>query len=178
MLNAFPIAKPLGFSLIEMMIGIAIVAIVMVLGIPSYRAWIQNTQIRNAAESIQNGLQRARAEAVGRNANVAFTLTDPLGVDSSWAVSVVNGGAVIESRPSSEGSKNVTRTVLPAGATTITFNNFGGIVVNADTLTQINLDSSLLAPADSRDLRVTIGIGGNTKMCDPNLAPGTSPRAC
>jgi type IV fimbrial biogenesis protein FimT len=171
------LTKPSGFSLIELMIAIVIVSLVIVLGVPSYSVWIQNTQIRNAAESIQNGLQLARGEAVKRNTNVAFVL----GTNSSWVVSVVSSGEVIEARPSSEGSKNVTRTVSPGGATTVTFNSFGGVGANADAsapFTQIVLDSSLLAPADSRDLRITIGIGGNIRMCDPNLATGTSPRAC
>ncbi|MBI5430215.1 MAG: GspH/FimT family pseudopilin [Nitrosomonadales bacterium] len=176
-LSAFPTAKPLGFTLIEVMIAIAIIAIAMVLGIPSYRVWVQNTQIRNAAESIQNGLQRARAEAVSRNTNVAFVF----GAGSSWTVSVVNSGEVVESRSSKEGSTNVSVATAPAGSTTFTFNNFGARAANADgsaAPTQINLDSTLLSAADSRDLRVTLGIGGQTRMCDPNLVPGSSPRAC
>lgn len=158
------------------MIAVVIMGIVLTLALPSFQIWIQNSQIRNAAESIQNGLQRARAEAVSRNTNVAFVL----GANTSWVVSVVSSGEVIESRSVNEGSKNVTRTVLPAGATTITFNNFGAIVANADgsaILAQVDLDSSVLAPADSADLRVTVGIGGNSRMCDPN-APASSTRAC
>lgn len=176
-MSALPKNKPRGFTLIEVMVAIAIIAISMVLGIPSYRAWVQNTQIRNAAESIQNGMQRARAEAVKRNANVAFTL----GANSSWTVRVVNTGEQVDARNSNEGSNNVTVAATPGGATTLTFNNFGARVANADgsaPLTQIDMDSSLLSAADSRDLRVTVGIGGNVRMCDPNLAPGSSPRAC
>lgn len=164
-----------GFSLVELMIGIVVMGILLGLAVPSFRTWMQNSQIRNAAESIQNGLQRARGEAVARNANVEFVL----GADSSWVVKRV-GGATIETRPAKEGSKNVTRTVLPAGATTVTFTNLGGIGLNADgsaTLTQVDLDSPLLSPADSQNLRVTIGLGGNARMCDPN-APVSSPRAC
>ncbi|HUW26604.1 MAG TPA: GspH/FimT family pseudopilin [Gallionella sp.] len=176
--------KQSGFSLIELLIGIAIMAILMGLAMPSFQTWLQNSQIRNAAESIQNGLQRARSESVGRNTNVEFVL----GAGSSWTVQVV-GGDVIESRSASEGSKDVTVTALAADsspATTITFNNFGGVGVppkqplNTDDsapFVQVDLDSSVLSPADSQELRVTIGIGGNVRMCDPN-ASGTSPRAC
>jgi type IV fimbrial biogenesis protein FimT len=176
-LSAFHKAQPYGFTLVELMIGIAIFSITLTFGVSSYRTWVQNTQILNAAESIQNGIQRTRAEAVKRNGNVAFNL----GANSSWEISVVNGGEVIESRSGSEGSKNVTVSVTPVGATTITLSNLGGVVTNADatvTLTQVDLDSSVLAPADSRDLRVTIGLGGIVRMCDPNLATGSSPRAC
>lgn len=176
MLNAFPKPKPLGFSLIELLIGVVIMAILLGLAMPSFQTWLQNTQIRNAAESIQNGLQRARAEAVGRNTNVEFVL----GAGSSWVVRVA-GGADIESRSGSEGSRNITATVTPAGATTVTFNNFGGVLAaNADAsapFTRVDLDSPMLAAAASQELRVTIGLGGNVRMCDPN-APVSSPRAC
>lgn len=174
MLNACPKSKHLGFSLVELMIGVAILAILAGLAMPNFQTWIRNSQIRNAAEAVQNGLQRARAEAVARNTNVAFAL----GADSSWTISVVSAPVPpIESRSANEGSKNVTRTELPVGATTITFNNFGVIAANADasaTLTQVDL----AAVGGTQNLRVTIGVGGNARMCDPNLAAGSSPRAC
>ena len=177
MLNAPIKSRPLGFSLIELMIGVVVLAILMCLAMPSFQAWLQNTQIRNAAESIQNGLQRARAGAVGRNTDVEFVLT----AGSSWTIRVVSSGEVIESRSGSEGSRDVTVAVTPLGATTVTFNNVGSVkATNADfsaPFTQVDLDSSVLAAADSQELRVTIGFGGNVRMCDPN-APAGSPRAC
>lgn len=176
MLNTPAKSVPLGFSLIELLIGIAIMAILAGLAMPSFQAWLQNAQIRNAAESVQNGLQRARAEAVGRNTNIEFVL----GAGSSWVVQLTDG-TDIESRSGSEGSRDVTVTVTPAGATTVTFNNFGGLLAaNADAslpFTQVDLDSSVLAATDSQELRITIGLGGNVRMCDPN-APVSSPRAC
>ena len=157
--------------------------ILLALALPSYRIWVQNTQIRNAAESILNGLQKAKAEAVARNTNIAFAFTNiASGVvaDSSWNISVEAAASGIESRSAMEGSRNVRITVTPAAATTITFNSFGAVVANSGasaTFTQIDLDSSVLAPVDSADLRVTVGAGGNARMCDPNVsAPNT--RAC
>lgn len=165
-----------GFSLIELMITVVILSIAIALGIPSYRTWVQNTQVRNAAESIVNGMQLARGEAVKRNSSVAFTLN---GAASAWTVSVVAGGAVIETRGAGEGSKNVELTILPLGATTITFNNFGAADNDPNNLTQIDLTSPLLAPGDKRDLRITIGIGGSVRMCDPDpMLAASDPRKC
>lgn len=192
-MNALPITKPSGFSLIELMIGITILAILLGLALPSFQTWLKNTQIRNAAESITNGLQRARAEAVALNTNVAFVL----GADSSWTVDYVVSPPAppppappparpIDSRSATEGSKNVTLTALAADlatpATTITYNNLGQVVVNAASLTRVNLgiDSNHDGVFDTgyQNLRVEINAGGGARTCDPSLAVGSSSRAC
>ncbi len=64
-----------GFTLIELLVGITIVGILFIMGVPSFKSWIQNAQIHTATEAIQNGLELARAEAVRRNTLVRFQLT-------------------------------------------------------------------------------------------------------
>lgn len=178
-------SKSSGFTLIELMIGITIFALTLSLGVSSFRTWIQNTQIRNAAESIQLGIQRARAEAVKRNAEVKFVLqgTNPDWV-ASWEVSTPT--ETIESSSGREGSKNVSARGYDNGGndvTTVTFSNLASVMSNADasaTLRRVALDSTTLDAADSRDLEVRIGlggVGGNVRMCDPNLA-APNPMAC
>lgn len=169
-----------GFSLIEMMIAIVILAIVTSLALPSYRAWIQNTRTRTAAESIQNGLQVARAEAVKRNASVQFAM----GVNSAWTVGCVtvtaDCPAVIQSRAASEGSSaDINVVVTPAGNTAVVFNSFGTVSAAPAPFTQIDVSSAVLSVADSRNLRVTLGMGGNARMCDPATSLSASdPRKC
>ncbi|MGH8755835.1 MAG: pilus assembly FimT family protein, partial [Burkholderiales bacterium] len=65
-----------GFTLIELMIVIAVVGVLLTLGLPEAATWIQNTKIRAKSESISNGLQLARAEAVRRNTRIQFMLTN------------------------------------------------------------------------------------------------------
>jgi|WetSurMetagenome_2_1015567.scaffolds.fasta_scaffold789418_1 type IV fimbrial biogenesis protein FimT len=156
MLNLPSRKKTSGFSLIELMMAIVILVILISIGVPSFRTWLMNAQVRNAASSITSGLQRARAEAVTRNTNVSFTL----GTDTSWTIDVVAPASQIESRPASEGSQNVT--VSPSGPITITFGSLG--IVAGGTARQFDFS----APGSSRNLRVTIGVSGNAKMCDPN----------
>lgn len=167
MLITKPKTSQSGLTLIEMLIAVVILGILTAVAVPNFRIWMQNAQVRTAAEAITNGLQKARAEAVSRNTNVEFILA----ADSAWTIRQA-GGATIESRPGSEGSKDVTITTIPAAAT-ITFNNFGGVVTNADgsaQLAQIDFEAS----GADRPLRVNIGVGGNARMCDPNLSAGSS----
>lgn len=161
-----------GFSLVELMVGIAILAVTMTLAIPSYSVWMQNTRIRTAAESIQNGLQLARAEAVQRNTKIEFLLD---GTHSGWSVGCKDPAgdcpAEIQSHPASEGSSvDITVTTTPVDSDSLVFNRFGRISTDATDpkpFIQMDINSSKLSVTDARPLRVTIGVGGNARLCDP-----------
>ncbi len=181
-----PSRKVLGFSLIELLIAVSIIGILASLAVPSYRVWVQNNRIRNAAESIQNGIQLARAEAVSRNASVQFDLR---GTNSAWTVCVTPDPAgscpnpddvtTVQSRTIGEGS-SADITVTPSVASPYVFNSLGVLTPApvAGTVT-IDIDNSALSTTDSRDLRIVIGVGGSSKMCDPALpSAGTDPRRC
>ena len=143
-----------GFSLVELLITLAIMGILLALAAPSYQLWISNTRIRTTAESIQNGLQLARAEAVRRNDQIRFQLTSSADgscvlstTESNWIVSYDNpagncAGAmlneafpasdavnnlsprIIQTRSAVEGSRNV---VVSAGQSTLIFNGLGRV---------------------------------------------------
>jgi type IV fimbrial biogenesis protein FimT len=78
----------MGFSLIELLITVAIAGILLALGASSYRIWISNMRVRTAAEAIQNGLQLARGEAVRRNTQISFQLMSS--VDNGCILSAPN----------------------------------------------------------------------------------------
>ena len=69
-------ANKRGFSLIELMVVIAIVSVLMSLGIPAFINYLHNVRLRVAAESFLSGIQSARAEAIRLNSNVQFLLTN------------------------------------------------------------------------------------------------------
>lgn len=188
-MGAIRTAVERGVTLIELLTVIAVIGLVIFLALPNYRVWIQNTQVRNATEAIFNGVQLARGEAVRRNDMVQFIL----GPGTQWTVgcqtAVADGDgdgvddcpAAIQARTEEEGgTTTVALTLLPGGATTVTFNGLGRVVANVDgspSISEVRVDSQNLSAADSRDLRVTISVGGSIKMCDPNVA-APDPRTC
>jgi type IV fimbrial biogenesis protein FimT len=168
--------KQAGFSLVEMMIAVAVIGILAAVSIPSYRTWIENTKVRTATESILNGIQLARSEALARNTPVRFTL----GANSAWAVNCVTAAkcadkpaGLLGSRSNQEGDTS-TVAVNSGGNSIVVFDNLG--IKSTSVASQISQVDVSLADAD-RDLRITIGGGGNVRMCDPN-ATSTDPRRC
>jgi type IV fimbrial biogenesis protein FimT len=117
-------ARQNGVSLIELIIGIAVLSLLLAVGMPSFGLWIQNAQTRTAAESVLSGLQLARSEAVKRNAGVRFTLTSSTGL-VAWEVGCVDARgdtcpALIQVQSADEGGGNARvgiSTVTPTAST-------------------------------------------------------------
>lgn len=176
------VSRQAGFTLIELMIVLVIVAIGLVVALPSYSTWMANSRVRNAAESILNGIQLARAEAVMRNARVQFVSTATSDWTVGCSVPTATCPAVIQTRVASEGSRGVRVTESNSGtANTVFFNGFGSSVTTAGAAgparVDFDIDSSVLSAADSRELRVSVFRSGSARMCDPNLG-GADPRRC
>jgi type IV fimbrial biogenesis protein FimT len=172
-----PRALSRGFTLVELMISLTVIAVLAVLGAPSFFEWLQNTQTRSATEAVLNGIQVARAEAIQRNAKVRIVFAPP---SSGWTVSVDSDGTAIQARSGNEGTSNASLAVTPSGATTITFAPLGSVTTNTDasaSITQVDMTNSKYAAA--RTLRILVTGGGSIRMCDPSAALSvTDPRRC
>jgi type IV fimbrial biogenesis protein FimT len=167
-----PFAKAGGFSLIELMIVLAIMGLLLVLGVPSFSLLLQNAQVRTAAESVENGLNLARVEAVRRNALVSFTL-----VGNDWTVALVSAPTPAIQQRTNAGTPNA----VIAGAAAVTFNGLGRVAPPPGDPIVFTVknptagDCQITGPV--RCLDVTVLFGGKIKLCDPAVA-ATDPRAC
>lgn len=190
-----------GVSLIEIVIVMVILGLVAVAVGPEISQQLRNLQVRNAAEGLQAGLQKARSEAIARNANVRFTLVSALSSNcvasssgNSWIVSLddpsgkCNQGAsatdaprIIAVQSGADGSTLAavvaTRSNLSTPESSITFNGFGR-PVDANQLARIVV-SSTVSPADHRSYRLDVSPIGSVRMCDPKVSTSSDdPRRC
>ncbi|MEO6934009.1 MAG: GspH/FimT family pseudopilin [Collimonas sp.] len=185
-----------GFSLIELMVTIAVAAILMGVAIPSFTTWIQNTKIRSTAETLQNGIRLAKIEAVRRSRLVDFRLTslnpekDAITSASGTNWYVQQHSALLDSdtsdanynlyvQGSSVTAANVTVTLSPAtspGVATLTFNSLGRLENAGAAVYAVDID---IPKGSYRKLRVLVTQSGQIRMCDPQITFSTStPTGC
>jgi type IV fimbrial biogenesis protein FimT len=158
-----------GFTLIEMMIAVAVLAVILSLGVPSFQTFMAHTRLRTTAEAILNGVQLARAEAVRRNTEVRFDLASDLG----W--SVVAAGTTLQARSAAEGSKGITLDVRPTAASAVTFNGMGRVAANNPAGASL---TRIVVSGGTKSRRIDIATGGLIRICDPEVSAVGDPRKC
>lgn len=194
-----------GFSLVELIVGLAILALLVTLGVPQYATFLANARLRATAEGINNGLNLARAEAVKRNARVELVLTDEEPIEAlvnvlpqstsgaNWVVRewvpATGSYNFIEGKVGAEGSGKSTGTgVVVASSSTdatydgrVIFTGFGGMAIGQPISFQITYPGAGLCAAANGPLRclnVNITPGGQIRICDPKVTDAKDTRAC
>lgn len=197
-----------GFTLVELAVGLAVLAILLAAGIPSFAQWIRDAQIRNASESLQSGIQRARVEALRRNRPVTFwlvSLADHRVMDdtctlsasgASWVVSIddptgqcatdlsdTTTPRILEKQTAGEGHLRTTVTartaVAPAGITANRITFNGfGRIVQDNSPIGWIGIDSTTSHEDNRTLELHISAAGEVRVCDPLITDTGDPRKC
>lgn len=197
-----------GFSLVELMVGVSILAVLLALALPSFSDWVRNNQVRMTAESLREGLQLARSEAIRRNTRVRLQLVNAL--DSTCALStagpywVMNAGASVT--PAGNCGAAVSQTVSPfviqsspvtsaigkatvaasGGVAVVAFDAAGRQAPTTNPTTPVNLfrvdisspAGTCLPGGNVRCLRVVVTANGEVRMCDPAQTAATDPARC
>lgn len=75
-----------GFSLVELMITVAILGIVLAIAVPSMSDFLDQRKVINAGEAVYSELQYARSEAIARSQNVFVSFST--NGTATWSVGV------------------------------------------------------------------------------------------
>ncbi len=188
-----------GFSLVELMVAISVLAILIAVSMPSFTTWIRNAKVRTVADALQSGLRLAQGEAQRRTHTVVFFLTNSKACNTS--ATAIAGGSYWQARvvpdPLLTGDvaeavqcgvlTDVSSGINLTSATTALCFGGDGRQTSATNPASIGVDCTAAAatynvvPAisnpENRPLRLTVSLAGSIRMCDPNKS-STAPDGC
>jgi type IV fimbrial biogenesis protein FimT len=197
-----------GFTLIELMVTLAVLAALLMTVTPLVRDWMLDIEIRNAAESISSGLSRARALAVQRNEPVMFSLVSndaqPGTLDNSctlsatsasWVISLDNpAGQCDQSLGATSGARLVERHARGDGSAGVRVEVRDANCRSSASHAQVVFNGYGRAQTDpapircivithpgsttARTLHVVLNSGGAVRTCDPAATDPLDTRRC
>jgi type IV fimbrial biogenesis protein FimT len=86
-----------GFTLIEMLIVVAIIAIAGLIALPNYLVWQSRSELRQAVTEVQNQLLLARMAALSRNAPVTVAISLANGAVQTTTTNAATGVQIMGS---------------------------------------------------------------------------------
>lgn len=163
-----------GFSLVELMVTVAVVAIVAALALPSLTSVINNNRLTSQANELVSGLQTARSEAVRRNASVTLCGSADgsacaTGTDEPWERWIILTGTEVLRDATVKPPVQVN-----SGVASITFSSDGLARTATGLLTDdITVCIPTTSPPENKRL---VGIGSGSRVS--TTASGTGEGTC
>jgi len=173
-----------GFTVIELMIAVAVLAIITSLALPSYRAIMEKRQVTSGAERLSAFLGSVQLESIKRYENV--TVSYERGSDS-WCIGIVSGTEACECTDTNidtasckiddavriidQDNVNYSGTVDGvSGDGAFVFDPTRGVIFDDSSLSDFDAGASwdLLSENGSYALRVRINPIGRVSLCSPD----------
>jgi type IV fimbrial biogenesis protein FimT len=133
-------------SLIELLVALAVMALLIGMGMPAMTDWMQNVRVRSTAEALSSALQLARSEAVRTNGTVIFQVTTSIGNDcavstsgSSWVISLCPAEGACGAAPNRNQLRPADGCAGTADPMILAKGNFEG-----STGAELNMDNSMI----------------------------------
>lgn len=177
-------ARPnLGFTLVELMVAVAVLAVMLALAVPSFTDFFDRSRVRGAADGLVSLIATARGEAVKRSRNVTVSMG---GSTTAWCIGANEAAtpaaaaefaasAACDCTSSSECFVDGVRRAasesdfpgVQVSAVTMSF-VFDGKLGNVATLDARSVD--LTSPAGKYTVRMNVSPLGQSTLCVPSGA--------
>jgi len=174
-----PKRRPRGFSLIEAMVVVAVIAVVATTAVPGLVAFIDGRRLEASATALAADVQFVRTEAVARNQPIRISFYAG-GANTCW---VVHTGAAAECRCSAAAPAVCTgdaveiKTVVLVAADRVSVNaNVASITFDPLHGTSTPTGTLRLVGTGGRAVHHVVNVMGRVRSCTPNGVPGW--RAC
>lgn len=141
-------ARRAGFTLIETMVVLALLAILASLAGPAMSRFVASQRVKSSASSLHLALVKARSEAIKRNGTVSVQPITGTNWNSGW--NVVSGTTVLDVSPA---NARVEVTTTPSGTGLVSFRADGRTSTGA-------IEFDLKSPLASSFRRVCIDAAG------------------
>lgn len=184
-------SKNKGFTVIELMVAVAVIAIITSLALPSYRTLIEKRDVTSGAEQLAAFISAARMESVKRNEQIAIysmgeqcigyyaydrddprnscncLQTDPTQADAC-SIDEFNDGTAWRLHALNLGTLNkpvqVTDITLGGGDDLVIFDPIRGMLVD-DDLVAMPLEVQMKSRQDTYGLSVRLSATGRVSTC-------------
>lgn len=148
-----------GFTLVELLVSLAVLAVVMGLAVPSIRDYLLNQRVRSVAFDLAASLLQTRSEAGKRSANVTITQAAG-GWQNGWTITLDDGTVITQHEAAADIS-------VVANYNAVVYQDTGRVVMVgavAPTFTIGPADVSYLGSVQPRCVAVTSS-GKVTNQC-------------
>jgi type IV fimbrial biogenesis protein FimT len=161
-----------GFTMVELMVVVALVAIILALAVPSFTGTLARKRLEGVASELATDLQYARSEAAQRNAAVRVII----GTDC-YAVHVVGSTNATNCTTLGTGAVNLKTVQITDGTSLAFVSSNAKAFIEFDPVRGMAIDSAdadssghvtLTNSAGNWQIQARVSKQGRVKLCSPN----------
>lgn len=164
-----------GFTLVELLVVIALVAIILALAAPSFTATLARKRLEGVASELATDMHYARSEAAQRNAAVGIVfgtdcyviyVLENYSATSCAAVGIGSGVTTLKTVRITNGTS--LNFVPPVARAFIAFDPVRGLAADATGAIDLSGYVDLTHSAGNWQIRALVTKVGRVKLCSPN----------